>query len=88
MQSLQLQYRMNPAYQPTGSQRSKYFYCIIWDKSHNRKIDYGYEYVLVTNENVKSPNKIPAACNHFEIKHMNLFQFFEANGFEFRVNKK
>ena len=30
MQSLQLQYRMNPAYRPTGSQRSKYFYYIIW----------------------------------------------------------
>lgn len=51
-------------------------------------IDFGYEYVLVTNEKVGSPNKLPAVCKRYGIKHMNIFQFFEANGFEFHVDKR
>jgi len=46
------------------------------------------DYVMVTAESEKSSVKLPAACVHYGIRHMNLFQFFEANGFEFSVTKR
>ena len=45
-------------------------------------------YVMVTTESEKRSTKLPAACRHYDIRHMNLFQFFEANGFTFSVTKK
>lgn len=45
-------------------------------------------YVMVTTESEKSSTRLPAACKHYKIRHMNLFQFFKANGFEFSVKKK
>ncbi|UBM61550.1 DUF4411 family protein [Candidatus Sulfidibacterium hydrothermale] len=44
-------------------------------------------YVMVTTESEKRATRLPAACRHYNIRHMNLFQFFEANGFEFTVKK-
>lgn len=46
------------------------------------------DYVMVTTESEKRSTKLPAACKHYNIRHMNLFQFFEANGFEFTVTKR
>lgn len=46
------------------------------------------DYVMVTTESEKRSTRLPAACKHYTIRHMNLFQFFEANGFEFSVIKK
>jgi len=40
-----------------------------------------YSYIIVTTENVRSSKKIPAACKHYNIEHMNLFEFFNANNF-------
>ncbi len=45
-------------------------------------------YVMVTTESEKRTTRLPAACRYYNIRHMNLFQFFEANGFEFTVKKK
>jgi len=45
-------------------------------------------YIMVTTESEKKETKLPAACKHYNIRHMNLFQFFEANNFEFSVKKK
>jgi hypothetical protein len=36
----------------------------------------------------KSDMKIPAVCKHFKVRHMNLFQFFDDNGWEFVMSKK
>ncbi len=45
-------------------------------------------YIMVTTESEKSSIKLPAACKHYNIRHMNLFEFFEANNFEFSVKRK
>ena len=45
-------------------------------------------YVMVTTESERSSTKLPAACRHYNIRHMNLFQFFRANGFEFTVKRR
>ena len=46
------------------------------------------DFVLVSAESEKSDNKIPAVCKHYKVRHMNLFQFFDDNGWEFLMNKK
>ncbi len=46
------------------------------------------DYVMVTTESEKSLKKLPAACKYYNIRHMNLFEFFNANKFEFSVRKK
>jgi len=38
------------------------------------------EYVIVTNESKKKPMKIPAVCNKYKIRCINLFEFFGENG--------
>ncbi len=45
-------------------------------------------YVMVTTESERRLTKLPAACQYYHIRHMNLFQFFEANRLEFSVTKK
>jgi len=47
-----------------------------------------FEFILVSTENERSPNKIPAVCKHYNVRHMNLFEFFEDNGWAFSVSKK
>lgn len=44
------------------------------------------EYVLVSTESEKKQTKIPAACKYYNLKHMNLFQFFEANRWKLRID--
>ena len=46
------------------------------------------DYIMVTTESERQATKLPAACEHYNIRHMNLFEFFEANEFEFIVKKK
>ena len=46
------------------------------------------DFVVVSAESEKSDTKISAVCNYFKVRHMNLFQFFEDNGWEFTMNKK
>ncbi len=46
------------------------------------------EFVVVSAESEKSDSKIPAVCKHFKVRHMNLFQFFEANGWEFKMSTR
>ena len=46
------------------------------------------DYVVVSAESEKSPNKIPAACKHYSVRHMNLFEFFEDNGWQLSLTKK
>jgi hypothetical protein len=46
------------------------------------------DYVMVTTESEKRSTRLPAACKRYNIRHMNLFEFFEANEFEFSVKKK
>jgi hypothetical protein len=49
---------------------------------------YASDFVLVSAESEKSDTKIPAVCKHFKVRHINLFQFFDDNGWEFLMNKK
>ena len=46
------------------------------------------DFVIVSMESEKSPTKIPAVCKHFKVRHMNLFDFFEDNNWQFSVSKK
>jgi hypothetical protein len=46
------------------------------------------DFVVVSAESEKSDTKIPAVCKYFKVRHMNLFQFFDDNGWEFVMNKK
>ena len=46
------------------------------------------DYVIVSAESENSPNKIPAVCRHYRVRHMNLFEFFEDNNWQFSISKK
>lgn len=46
------------------------------------------DFVVVSAESEKSETKIPAVCKYYKVRHMNLFQFFEDNGWEFSMVKK
>ncbi len=43
------------------------------------------KYVLVSMENTRSPKKIPAACDHYNIQHMSLTDFFNDNKLVFKI---
>lgn len=47
-----------------------------------------FDSIIVSAESEKSESKIPAVCKYYQIRHYNLFQFFEDNGWEFSVRKK
>ncbi len=44
--------------------------------------------VIVSAESEKSDTKIPAVCKHYDVRHMNLFEFFENNNWQFSIRKK
>ena len=46
------------------------------------------DFIVVSAESEKSDTKIPAVCKHFKVRHMNLFQLFEDNGWEFTMLKR
>ena len=46
------------------------------------------DFVIVSTESEKSSNKIPAVCKHYRVRHMNLFEFFEDNDWQFTLSKK
>jgi len=46
------------------------------------------DFVLVSAESEKSDTKIPAVCNYFNVRHLNLFQFFEDNNWQFSMRKR
>jgi hypothetical protein len=46
------------------------------------------DFVIVSTESEKSSNKIPAVCKHYRVRHMNLFEFFEDNDWQFSLLKK
>ena len=46
------------------------------------------DFVIVSAENENSPNKIPAVCKHYRVRHMNVFEFFEDNNWQFSLSKK
>lgn len=46
------------------------------------------DFVIVSTESEKSSNKIPAVCKHYRVRHMNLFEFFEDNDWQFSLSKK
>lgn len=43
------------------------------------------DYIVVSSESEKSDSKIPAVCKHFQVRHMNLFEFFETNRWRFAM---
>lgn len=46
------------------------------------------DFVIVSTESEKSSNKIPAVCKHYRVRHMNLFEFFEDNDWQFTLSKR
>ena len=46
------------------------------------------DFVIVSTESEKSSNKIPAVCKYYHVKHMNLFEFFEDNNWQFTLSKR
>ena len=44
-------------------------------------------YVMVTTESERRTTNLPAACKQYNIRHMNLFEFFDSNNFKFSVTK-
>lgn len=49
--------------------------------------DQDSDFVIVSTESEKSSNKIPAVCKQYKVRHMNLFEFFEDNEWEFTLKK-
>lgn len=46
------------------------------------------DFVIVSTESENSPDKIPAVCTHYRVRHMNLFEFFEDNDWTFLLSEK
>jgi hypothetical protein len=40
---------------------------------------------IVSTESKRSPKRIPAVCDAFSVPHMDLKQFFDANGWKLRI---
>ena len=45
------------------------------------------EYIVVSEESIRSPHKIPAVCKYFGIKHFNLKEFFNYNNWQLSMRK-
>jgi len=45
------------------------------------------EFIVVSEESEKRPQKIPAVCEHYGIRHFNLKEFFKYNGWMLRLEK-
>ena len=48
----------------------------------------GSDFAIVSSESENSPIKIPAVCKHYQVRHFNLFEFFEDNDWQFSLSKK
>ena len=46
------------------------------------------DYVIVSPESENNPNRIPDVCKYYQVRHLNLFEFFEDNGWQFSLSKK
>jgi uncharacterized protein DUF4411 len=46
------------------------------------------DFLIVSTESENSLNKIPAVCKLYQVRHMNLFEFFEDNDWQFSLSKK
>jgi len=46
------------------------------------------DFTIVITESEQRPNKIPAVCIYYNIRHMNLFEFFEDNDWQFYIKNK
>lgn len=44
-----------------------------------------YEYVIVSAESTFIPNRLPAVCKHYSIRHMDINEFFDANGWSIQL---
>jgi len=44
--------------------------------------------IVVSQEKITSPKRIPAACKHFNVNHMNLEEFFKDNGWTFGLKNE
>jgi len=45
------------------------------------------EFIVVSEESEKNPQKIPAVCKRYDIQHFNLKEFFKFNGWTLRLEK-
>ena len=60
---------------------------IIEKMGANNLFEENDSYIMVSAENENSTIKIPAACRYYKIQHMNLFKFFEVNGWKLSMTK-
>ncbi len=52
-------------------------------KNQKKQGLFNIEYIIVTEESKKSPNKIPAVARHYGIECVNLKELFEREGWKF-----
>jgi len=43
------------------------------------------DFAIVSNESTFVPNRLPAVCKHYSIKHLDLPDFFKANGWSLNL---
>ena len=62
---------------------------ILEDRSQPQLSFFGSnrEFIVVSQESEKSPQKIPAVCKRYDIQHFNLKEFFKFNGWTLRLKK-
>ena len=46
------------------------------------------EFIVVSQESERNPQKIPAVCKRYDIQHFNLKEFFKFNGWTLRLKKE
>ncbi len=44
-------------------------------------------YSIVSEESTASSTKIPAACKHYNIQHLTLFEFYKVNGWKLSISE-
>ncbi len=58
-------------------QADPYLIAMLLDFTAKQKNTFLFnEYILVTNENIASTKKLPAACRHYKIRYLSLVEFF------------
>lgn len=57
----------------------------IEENTQTKMFPPGQEVAVVSQENTNNPNRIPAVCKYFSVKHLNLDQFFKENEWELKL---
>lgn len=75
---------INPEYEK--NQADPWLIAVMVERmEHEGLFGINSRYILVSMENTRSSQKIPAACKHYNINHMTINEFFNHNNIVFKI---